>query len=74
MCDRRRDVRGIASEVGICFGSVQSILTEILDMSKVLARYMPRILTYDQKRTWLDITWYLVSRYDDDPTIFWSEL
>ena len=67
-------MRGIASEVGICFGSVQSILTEILDMSKVLARYMPRILTYDQKRTWLDISWYLVSRYDDDPTIFWSEL
>ena len=67
-------MRGIASEVGICFGSVQSILTEILDMSKVLARYMPRILTYDQKRSWLDISWYLVSRYDDDPTIFWSEL
>ena len=67
-------MRGIASEVGICFGSVQSILTEILDMSKVLLRYMPRILTYDQKRTWLDISWYLVSRYDDDPTIFWSEL
>ena len=67
-------MRGIASEVGICFVSVQSILTEILDMSKVLARYMPRILTYDQKRTWLDISWYLVSRYDDDPTIFWSEL
>ena len=67
-------MRRIASEVGICLGSVQSILTEILDMSKVLARYMPRILTYDQKRTWLDISWYLVSRYDDDPTIFWSEL
>ena len=67
-------MRGIATEVGICFGSVQSILTEILDMSKVLARYMPRILTYDQKRTWLNISWYLVSRYDDDPTIFWSEL
>ena len=27
MCDRRRDLRSIASEVGICFGGVQSILT-----------------------------------------------
>ena len=52
MCDRVRDVRGIASEVDICFGSVQSIVTEILGMSKVLARYYrPRILTDDQKRT-----------------------
>ena len=33
MCDRRRDLRSIASEVGISFGAVQS--TDILDMSKV---------------------------------------
>ena len=32
MCDRRRDVRSIASEVGISFGSVESILTYILSM------------------------------------------
>ena len=24
MCDRRRDMQSIASEVGICFGAVQS--------------------------------------------------
>ena len=28
MCDRRRDLRFIASEVGISFGAVQSILTD----------------------------------------------
>ena len=28
MCDRRRDLRSIASEVGIRFGTVQTILTE----------------------------------------------
>ena len=33
MCDRRRDLRSIASEVGISFRAVQSILTEILGMS-----------------------------------------
>ena len=35
MCDRERDLRSIASEVGINFGAAQSILTDILDMSKV---------------------------------------
>ena len=34
MCDRKRDLGSIASEVGISFGAVQSILTDILGMSK----------------------------------------
>ena len=41
MCDKRRDLRSIASEVGISFGTVQSSLTNILDISKVLARWVP---------------------------------
>ena len=32
ICDRRRDLRSLASEVGISFGTVQSILTDILVM------------------------------------------
>ena len=47
MCDRRRDLRSIAGEVGISFGAVQSILTDILGMSKVLARWVLRMLTND---------------------------
>ena len=56
MCDRRRDLRSIASEVNISFGAVQSILTNILGMSKVSARWVPRMLTDDQKRTRLDVS------------------
>ena len=44
MCVRRRDLRSIASEVGISFGAVQQILTNILDMSKISARWVPRIV------------------------------
>ena len=40
MSDRRRDLRRIASEVGI---------TNILGMSKVSAKWVPRMLTIDQK-------------------------
>ena len=67
MCDRRRDVRSIAIEVGISFGAVQTILTDILGMSNVSARWVPRMLTDDQKRYRLDISRYLLSRYEDDP-------
>ena len=45
MCDRRRNLRSIASEVGISFGAVQTILTDILGTSKVSARWAPRLLT-----------------------------
>ena len=48
MCDWRRDLRIVASEMSICFGAVQSILTDILGMSKVSARWLPRMLTDDQ--------------------------
>ena len=41
MCGRRRDLGSIASEVGIRFEAVQSILTDILGMSKVLTRWVP---------------------------------
>ena len=70
MCDRRRDLRSIASEVGIRFGAVQSRLTNILGMSNVSARWVPQILTDDQKSTRLDISRYLLSRYEDDPCDF----
>ena len=70
MCDRWRDLRSIASESGISFRAVQSILTDILDMSKVSARWVPRILTDDQKRTRHDISKYVLSCYEDDPGDF----
>ena len=41
MCDRRGDLPSIASEVGISLGAVQSILTDILGMSKVSTRWVP---------------------------------
>ena len=70
MCDRRQNLKDISSEVGISFGAVQSILTDILGMSKVSARWVPRMLTEDQKRSKLDISRYLLSRYEDDPEEF----
>ena len=39
-------------------------------MSKVSASWVPRMLTDDQKRTRLDISMSLLSRYEDDPGNF----
>ena len=70
MCDKRRELQSIASKVGISFGAVQSILTDIFGMSKVSARRVPWLLTNDQKRSLLNISRYLLSRYEDDPGDF----
>ena len=69
MSDRRRDLRSIASEVAISFGAVQSILSDILGMSKVSARWVPRMMNDDQKRIQLVISRYLLSCHEDDPAI-----
>ena len=65
-----RDFQSIASRVSICFGAVhfQSILTNILGMSKVLPGRVPQMLTDDKKSTWLDISRYLLSCFEDDPS------
>ena len=66
MYDRRQDLRSIASEVGISFGAVQLILTNILGMLKLSAGWVRQMLTDDKKRTWLDIHSHLLSLYEDD--------
>ena len=73
MCDRKRDLRSISNEIGIRFGAVESILTDILGMSKVSARWVLRMLANDQKRTWFDSSRYLLSHFEDDPSNFIKE-
>ena len=47
--DRRQTVRDISLETGISFGSCHHILTETLGMRRLSAKFVPRILTADQK-------------------------
>ena len=42
MFDRRQDLRSIASKVGLSFGAVQLILTNLRGLSKVLERWVTR--------------------------------
>lgn len=47
--DRRLKVREIAEAIGISTGSAYSILTENLGMKKLCARWVPHLLSSDQK-------------------------
>jgi len=48
--DRRRTICDIADEVGIGYGTCQRVLMEELGMHHVAAKFVPRILTCDQKQ------------------------
>ena len=53
--DRRTTIGEVADRLEISFGSVQSILTSNLGMHRVAAKFVPRLLTSDQKQFRIDI-------------------
>jgi hypothetical protein len=55
MQDRRVTVRELAEEAGISTGSVHSILTDDLAMRKVSAKFVPKLLTMEQKQLRLEV-------------------
>ena len=50
MQDRRITVRELADEVGVSIGSVRSILTQDLGLRRVSAKFVPKLLTMEQKQ------------------------
>ncbi|KMQ87583.1 mariner transposase [Lasius niger] len=71
MEDRRMKVRDIAEIVGISVGGVYNILHEKLEMKKLCARWVPRLLTIDQKRTRKDISEQCLSMLKRNAKDFW---
>lgn len=67
--DRRLTVAEIASEVNISVGSIHSIIRDELGFSKISARWVPRLLTEEQKTIRLDISRRNLIRYrtEGDP-------
>ena len=70
MDDRRLTVRFIAETVGISQDRVHHILNNELEMTKVSARWVPRLLTPDQKRTRLGMSRENLEIFEADPDDF----
>ena len=66
--DRRRTIQDIAEEVGISYGTCQRVLTEELGMHRVTAKFVPRILTAEQKQLRVNICTELRQLTADDET------
>jgi histone-lysine N-methyltransferase SETMAR len=68
--DRRMKVREIAETVGISKESVGYILHEELDMKMLCARWVPHLLTADQKHTRMEISEQSLERFNKNKTDF----
>jgi len=47
--NRRLTIRELSVEVGVSYGTCQAILVQDLNMLRVAAKFVPRILTTEQK-------------------------
>ena len=61
--DARLSIKDIASCTGISEGSVQTIMKKHLDLRKVCARWVPHLLTEEQKTQCLKCAWELLKTY-----------
>ena len=50
--DRRVELRSLAEDFMVSYGTMQTIVTDDLKMVKKSARWVPRLLNDDQKQTW----------------------
>lgn len=67
--DRRRSIEDISRIVGVSYGSVQAVLTSELNMRRITAKFVPRLLTSEQKTTRLQICEDLRQRASEDDSL-----
>ena len=60
--NRRLTIREVSEEVGICKSSCHTILTEKLKMHRVAAKFVPRLLTEEQKQNRISVSQELLDR------------
>ena len=65
--NRRLTIREIAEELGVSYGTCQTIITEDLGMRRISAKFVPRLLTPDQKDTRLTLSQEMMDRTAADP-------
>jgi len=68
--DRPVTIQHIVNTMGISYGSMQADLTDILGMSKLSARWVPRMLSPDQKLTRAETSRALWARVKADRANF----
>jgi hypothetical protein len=67
LADRRQTIHNVCEIVGLSCGTVQRILADNLNMRRISARFMPRLLSDDQKALRVSVCRELKQQAKDDP-------
>jgi len=68
--DRRRTIDELVDLSGVSWSSCQRILSEELQMKRVAAKFVPHVLTADQKQSRVDACRELKEHLEIDPDLF----
>jgi len=69
MFDRRRTIKELEALTGVLWSSCQRILTEELHMKQVVAKFVPRLLSEDQRAIRLDVCREMKEQLKTEPDI-----
>lgn len=72
--DRRLTVRTLSAMIGVSVGTIYTILTEHLKMSKVHARWVPRLLKDSEKERRVKDSKTFIKRYEKDGNDFLNRI
>lgn len=72
--DPRLTVRELASYLRISVGSTHTLLKEHMNMSRVCARWIPRLLTPDQKHNRVELCEYWLKCIDEQGDSWWKNI
>ena len=68
--NRRISLYELEEATGISYGSIHNILHDELHMSKVCARWVPKMLSDDMKQSRVTISGAMLTRYNTNPDDF----
>lgn len=69
MDNRRITIREVSEDVGISFGSCQSIFSDVLGMKRVAAKFVPKLLNFTQKQCRVEVAQDLLNECNNDPML-----
>ncbi|VVC44829.1 Hypothetical protein CINCED_3A021715 [Cinara cedri] len=70
MEDRRQTIEEVVERSGVTWSSVQRILSEDMGMKRVAAKFVPRLLTEQQKQNRVESCSSLKEEFQNDPNFF----
>ncbi|XP_052818502.1 histone-lysine N-methyltransferase SETMAR-like [Mya arenaria] len=72
--DRRTTIRDVCNINGYSFGTVQRVITEQLNMKRVSARWIPRLLTDEHRTKWINASRKFLKRYRREGEAFLNRI